>query len=122
MARIAKSSPKHPRTVTEPVTVTYSNMGGPYPVTMDKYDFEGSLDDLIEKFTKMKAEYGEGVRVAVEYVPFEDNETRFALRRDRLETPEEVEARIATAAKAEEAQRNRELAQLAELRKRHPDA
>ena len=85
-------------------------------------DFEGSLSALKRKVEDLIAEYGPDAKLdydAHHFYPYDEYPSpRYFLTKNRPETQEEMDERLAQNAIDEETQRQRDLEQLAALQKR----
>lgn len=85
-------------------------------------EFEGSPDDVIAMMTDLKAKHPtKNLRISYEQEQWETN-YHFVVREVRPETDEEMEARMGKQEAQQTRQREQELALLAQLKKKYPDA
>lgn len=91
--------------------------------TVMPYQFEGKVTKAIEFLQSLVDRYGETIEFDWHpnyYFPYDHDPTPlFMLMTVRLETPEEVSTRLANEANREEVIRRRDLAVLAELKKKY---
>lgn len=96
------------------------------PEEFDKYAFEGSVDEIIQRLTELKTKYPDKVlwlEHDVYYQPYDETPTtRYLVKEEREENDAEYNARLAKDAERKAQWEAADLAKLAELKKRYPDA
>lgn len=107
-----------PVVVREPVRMK----GFGYPITIDGYQLDGTIDHAIERLQKLKEEYPDkNLELSWEQEKYEDSYS-FHLYEIRPETEKERKVREDAEKARQDRLRAKELEQLEALKKKYPDS